>query len=109
VFKTVSLCTALLGIGALAGCGAAGDANMIAPRVVSGDSSLDDAQGDKSSSNTVESSDQCSIAQSGNHDRNSYLGETPPDIVSEKEHWAGTAPPSLVQLKGKVVWLHFNF
>ena len=50
-----------------------------------------------------------SLAQAQKHDRNSYLGETPPDIVSEKEHWAGTAPPSLAQLKGKVVWLHFNF
>ena len=50
-----------------------------------------------------------SLAHAEKHDRNSYLGETPPDIVSEKEYWAGTAPPSLAQLKGKVVWLHFNF
>ena len=50
-----------------------------------------------------------SLAGAQKHDRNSYLGETPPDIVAEKEHWAGTAPPSLAQLKGKVVWLHFNF
>jgi hypothetical protein len=49
------------------------------------------------------------LAPAQKHDRNSYLGETPPDIVSDKEHWAGAAPPSLAQLKGKVVWLHFNF
>jgi hypothetical protein len=49
------------------------------------------------------------IAHHQPHDRNSYLGQTPPEIVSEPEHWAGMAPPPLAQLKGKVVWLHFNY
>ncbi len=44
------------------------------------------------------------------HDRNSYLGKSPPEIVSESHHWIGTpAPLTLEKLKGKVVWLHFNF
>ena len=48
--------------------------------------------------------------QGQKHDRNSYLGKNPPEIVSEKEHWIGTANRlTLAQLKGKVVWLHFNF
>lgn len=43
-------------------------------------------------------------------DRNSYLGEAPPDLESEKEHWIGSEEPlTLAKLKGKVVWLHFNF
>jgi len=43
-------------------------------------------------------------------DRNSYLGKSPPEIVSEKEHWIGkTSSLTLAQRKGKVVWLHFNF
>jgi hypothetical protein len=50
-----------------------------------------------------------SVAYGQRHDRNSYLGQTPPEIVSEREHWAGTVPPSLAELKGKVVWLHFNY
>jgi hypothetical protein len=44
------------------------------------------------------------------YDRNSYLGKAPPEIVSDKEHWIGAAEPlTLAKLKGKVVWLHFNF
>ena len=42
--------------------------------------------------------------------RKSFLGQTPPEIVSEKAHWL--APPhytKLEQLHGKVVWLQFNF
>ena len=44
------------------------------------------------------------------HDRNSYLGKSPPELVSESQHWIGT-PAKLTwdKLKGKVVWLHFNF
>ena len=44
------------------------------------------------------------------YERNSYLGATPPELVSEKEHWIGADEPlTLATLKGKVVWLHFNF
>ena len=44
------------------------------------------------------------------HDHNSYFGESPPELVSESHHWIGTsAPLTLAKLKGKVVWLHFNF
>ena len=42
--------------------------------------------------------------------RNSYLGKSPPEIVSQPEHWIGAKIPlTLKKLKGKVVWLHFNF
>ena len=52
----------------------------------------------------------CGSAYAQKHDRNSYLGQSPPELVSEKDHWIGTpAPLTLAELKGKVVWLHFNF
>ena len=42
--------------------------------------------------------------------RKSFLGETPPEIVSEPAHWFATPPfTKLEQLHGKVVWLQFNF
>jgi hypothetical protein len=42
--------------------------------------------------------------------RKSFLGETPPEIVSEKSHWLGPPPYTrLEQLHGNVVWLQFNF
>ncbi len=42
--------------------------------------------------------------------RKSFLGQTPPEIVSEKAHWLGPPPyTKLEQLHGKVVWLQFNF
>ena len=42
--------------------------------------------------------------------RKSFLGETPPEIVSEKSHWLGPPPyTKLEQLHGNVVWLQFNF
>ena len=45
-----------------------------------------------------------------NHDRNSYLGKSPPEIVSESHHWIGASEQlTLEKLKGKVVWLQFNF
>jgi len=50
-----------------------------------------------------------SLAYAQKYDRNSYLGEAPPEIVSEPGHWVGTAPRPLAKLKGKVVWLHFNY
>ncbi len=42
--------------------------------------------------------------------RKSFLGQTPPEIVSEKSHWLGPPPYTrLEQLHGNVVWLQFNF
>ncbi len=42
--------------------------------------------------------------------RKSFLGKAPPELVFQKEHWLGKSPPtSFAQLKGKVVWLQFNF
>ncbi len=44
------------------------------------------------------------------HDRHSFLGKVPPEIVSERDHWIGAREPlTLAKLKGRVVWLHFNF
>ncbi len=54
----------------------------------------------------------CSLINQANaqkHDRNAYLGQTPPEIVSKAEHWAGKPPPKLADLRGQVVWLHFNY
>jgi hypothetical protein len=42
--------------------------------------------------------------------RKSFLGQTPPEIVSDKSNWLGPPPYTrLEQLHGKVVWLQFNF
>ena len=44
------------------------------------------------------------------HDRHSFLGKVPPEIVSARDHWIGAREPlTLAKLKGRVVWLHFNF
>ena len=41
---------------------------------------------------------------------NSYQGKAPPELVSKTEHWMGTTKAiCLSKLKGKVVWLQFNF
>lgn len=40
----------------------------------------------------------------------SFRGKTPPELVSDKEHWIGaTEQVTLTKLKGHVVWLQFNF
>jgi hypothetical protein len=42
--------------------------------------------------------------------RKSFLGKPPPELAGEKEHWLGKSPPmTLRALRGKVVWLQFNF
>ncbi len=42
--------------------------------------------------------------------RKSFLGQTPPEIVSEKANWLSPPPyTKLEQMHGKVVWLQFNF
>jgi len=46
--------------------------------------------------------------QKFNH--NSYLGKQPPELLSQKKHWLGwDRQVTLAKLKGKVVWLQFNF
>lgn len=40
----------------------------------------------------------------------SYLGEPPPELISRMEHWINSEQPLKLQnLKGRVVWLNFNF
>ncbi len=85
MFRSILPCSTLLGICALVGCRPASDAGS-------------ELQWPPSP-----------VAHRQPHDRNSYLGQTPREIVSEAEHWAGTPPPKLSDLKGKVVWLHFNY
>ena len=47
-------------------------------------------------------------AQKLNH--NSYLGKKPPELVSQRDHWLGWKEQVVLSdLKGKVVWLQFNF
>ena len=47
-------------------------------------------------------------AQRFNH--NSYLGKAPPELLSQRDHWLGWHEMvTLDRLKGKVVWLQFNF
>jgi len=42
--------------------------------------------------------------------RKSFLGQKPPEIISEPAHWLGEPPfTKLEQLRGHVVWLQFNF
>jgi len=41
---------------------------------------------------------------------NSYLGQVPPELTSEAEHWLSTGEKvTLAQLRGKVVWLQYHF
>jgi hypothetical protein len=40
----------------------------------------------------------------------SYLGQVPPELSSEAEHWlSGGERITLAQLRGKVVWLQYHF
>ena len=42
--------------------------------------------------------------------RNSYLGKTPPELVSDQTHWlVHSKKLSLAKLKGELVWLQFNY
>jgi hypothetical protein len=42
--------------------------------------------------------------------RRTFLGAAPPELASEPGQWLGTAPPvTLAGLRGRVVWLQFNF
>jgi hypothetical protein len=51
-----------------------------------------------------------STAAAQKHNFNSYLGKQPPELVSTQAHWLGWHERvTLEKLKGKVVWLQFNF
>lgn len=49
------------------------------------------------------------FAQSSSALRKPLIGKAPPELIFEKEHWLAGPGESLQQLKGKVVWLQFNF
>ena len=42
------------------------------------------------------------------HRRNLW-GQEAPELVAQEADWLGGAPTNLAALKGKVVWLQFNF
>lgn len=37
------------------------------------------------------------------------VGKVPPELQAAADHWLGSPPTTLAALKGKVVWLQFNF
>jgi hypothetical protein len=41
--------------------------------------------------------------------RKNLLGQKPPELVAEKDDWLSGPPASLEKLRGRVVWLQFNF
>lgn len=42
--------------------------------------------------------------------RKQFLGKSTPELESKKEHWLGKSEPvTLAGLKGRMVWLQFNF
>lgn len=41
--------------------------------------------------------------------RKPLLGKTPPELVASADDWLAGAPVSLQKLRGKVVWLQFNY
>ncbi len=48
--------------------------------------------------------------QSGSDSFRSFKGRVPPEIVSSERHWVNASRAvTLERLRGKVVWLQFNF
>ena len=41
--------------------------------------------------------------------RKALVGKTPPELVAADADWLAGPPVTLARLKGKVVWLQFNF
>jgi hypothetical protein len=41
--------------------------------------------------------------------RKSLLGKEPPELVADAGQWLAGPPVSLAKLRGRVVWLQFNF
>ena len=50
-----------------------------------------------------------SVAQDRDILRKSHVGKTPPELVAADGDWLAGPRTSLATLKGKVVWLQFNF
>lgn len=52
----------------------------------------------------------CASAEDREVLRRSFLGRPSPELVFQEEDWLGESrSTSLAELKGKVVWLQFNF
>lgn len=49
------------------------------------------------------------IAQHASPLRKPLVGKTPPELAADNEQWLAGQPVTLRSLKGKVVWLQFNF
>ena len=41
--------------------------------------------------------------------RKNLLGKEPPQLVADADAWLAGPPVSLARLRGRVVWLQFNF
>jgi hypothetical protein len=41
--------------------------------------------------------------------RKPLLGKAPPELIANADDWLAGPPVSLEKLRGKVVWLQFNF
>ena len=42
--------------------------------------------------------------------RKQFLGEFPPELISQKKHWLEKSEPvTLAGMKERVIWLQFNF
>jgi hypothetical protein len=41
--------------------------------------------------------------------RKPLVGKKPPELVADKEQWLAGQPVTLQSLRGRVVWLQFNF
>lgn len=49
-------------------------------------------------------------ADDGSRRYDSYAGQAPPELISAPEHWVNRdGKLTLAGLKGKLVWLQFNF
>lgn len=48
-------------------------------------------------------------AQERDVQRKALLGKVPPEIVAAEANWFRSPATTLAGLKGKVVWLQFNF
>lgn len=49
------------------------------------------------------------VAQSSSPQRKPLVGKKPPELVADKEQWLAGQPVTLQSLRGRVVWLQFNF
>ena len=49
------------------------------------------------------------VAESPSPLRKPLLDTKPPELISDKDDWIAGPAVTLVKLKGRVVWLQFNF